>query len=356
MPPKKPQLTHFLCLPLPTHAAPQWQTSLQQFTSEIQSVTSSKSLLPPTSSTSALPIATGPIPTKAIRPVGTLHLTIGVMSLTKPEKVEAAVALLKSMDLASNLGAIKRGRTGETLGAEAAQAEGEQYKHSPSTSGNGSSQSDQKSAPQPLTLSFTGLKSMHSPKKTSFLYTAPTDPTGRLYPFCQAIKDRFIQEELMIEERRALKLHATVLNTIYAGKVYARKAEDSHSGDNEAKESGSAENLDKDGRSEEEHHNEVQPDKGPEEEEHEHAAEEHSATEPVARPQDQPGKKKGRRKKQSIRFDARDLLNRYAEFEWACNVAIGKVAICEMGAKKITNGKGEVVGEEYTEIASVRLP
>jgi activating signal cointegrator complex subunit 1 len=48
-----------------------------------------------------------------------------------------------------------------------------------------------------------------------------------------------------------------------------------------------------------------------------------------------------------LRFDARDLIERYKDVVWAENVRIDRVQICKMGAKKILNGEGEVVAEEY---------
>lgn len=77
---------------------------------------------------------------------------------------------------------------------------------------------------------------MHSPSKTSFLYTAPTDRSGRLLPFCQQLKDMFVKEGLMLDEsgkgRKELTLHITVLNTIYARSAKRRMDEKPASGEN----------------------------------------------------------------------------------------------------------------------------
>ncbi len=49
------------------------------------------------------------------------------------------------------------------------------------------------------------------------------------------------------------------------------------------------------------------------------------------------------------------MIAKYQGFEWAKDVHIERLNICEMGAKKtIENGK--VVNEEYIEVASVPLP
>jgi activating signal cointegrator complex subunit 1 len=47
-------------------------------------------------------------------------------------------------------------------------------------------------------------------------------------------------------------------------------------------------------------------------------------------------------------------LERYQDFVWARDVVLDRIAICEMGAKKVVEN-GEVVGEQYTEVASVSL-
>src|SRR5438874_5519918 len=103
MPPPKAPLTHFLCLPLATSTStPHLSSSLQKFASSYSYP------LPPTSAPSHESTSTpsrdpgspSPPPTlppapfgqKAVRPVGTLHLTLGVMNLQAPERVEAALS------------------------------------------------------------------------------------------------------------------------------------------------------------------------------------------------------------------------------------------------------------------------
>lgn len=72
----------------------------------------------------------------------------------------------------------------------------------------------------PLNISLRGLSTMGSSKKASVLYTHPIDATNRLLPFATAIKQRFVQEGLIVNEkgREKLLLHATVLNTVYVKK------------------------------------------------------------------------------------------------------------------------------------------
>lgn len=311
------------------------------------------------------------IPVKAIRPVGTLHLTIGVMSLKEEGRVEGAVDCLRGVDLGGLLGGAK-GESRSTIreddieqrgkypidpagrqmsgSASAAKLEVIDRMSIPGTKEamqppEGSTGTGSPPPPPPLTLSFTGLKSMQSPKSTSFLYVPPTDTTGRLYPFCQSLRDHFTAEGFMLEEDRALKLHATILNTIYAGKVFPSKklvqGPDGRFGVAEVGVSGGGDEGD-----EHHKHEQVSGKSGDEEKLVDGRKE---GTQPK-------GKKKGKRKKQVVKFDARELMRRYVDCVWAQDVRIEKVAICEMGAKKMTDEKGEVVGEEYTEVASVPLP
>ena len=126
---------------------------------------------------------------------------------------------------------------------------------------------------------------MQSVSSTSIIYTVPHDPTSRLYPFCLALRDTFTAAGFLVPEKRPLKLHVTVANTIYAG-----------------------------GR----------------------------------------GKKgKGKAGKEMGKFDVRNIIEREGEIVWAENVRLEMVAICEMGAKEVGEGEGEV---EYTKIESVLLP
>jgi len=71
MSPKTPPKTHFICLPLRT-------------LSFRNKVTAFNALLPNT------------VPQSIIRPPGSLHFTLGVMSLTTPDEIESAVTFLRS--------------------------------------------------------------------------------------------------------------------------------------------------------------------------------------------------------------------------------------------------------------------
>jgi activating signal cointegrator complex subunit 1 len=188
--PKKPPLTHFLCLPLVTEAnKSQLQRGLEQLRHELED---------------------GNIaPSKAVRPVGTLHLTLGVMSLDA-DRLAAATQHLEELDLAQ----ILRGITTRTVAEAAAESglvsENLNAAAPPNTAAF--------AAPDPsaLNVDLQALIPMHAARSTSILYAEPRDPNHRLMPFAKALRDSFVEHGFLVEDTRPLKLHATVVNTIYA--------------------------------------------------------------------------------------------------------------------------------------------
>ncbi|KAI9766306.1 MAG: hypothetical protein M1839_004921 [Geoglossum umbratile] len=177
---KQPQspLTHFLCLPLVTaDSRPPLHDSLQQFSADI--LTSGSG-------------GQAAIPEKAIRPLDTLHLTLGVMALQEPEKLERARKLLQTIDPQSLLQTVSAAAEQDALPPQVPREA------------------------VPLTISLESVVSMHPPASTSILYTTPVDTTNRLGPFCQLLRDIFRKEDLVEDDGRPLLLHATILNTTYA--------------------------------------------------------------------------------------------------------------------------------------------
>lgn len=55
--------------------------------------------------------------------------------------------------------------------------------------------------------------------------------------------------------------------------------------------------------------------------------------------------------KAKLTIDAREILEKYEEFEWISDMKIEKVAICRMGAKKMEDGE-----EEYEVEAEADMP
>lgn len=172
MPPKpvRASPTHFVCISL---AGPQLAKSMAAFHTEVTN-----------------PASFG-VPPSAVRPVGTMHLTLGVMSL-KDESIEHAKELLKGLRLNEFLASAKAG----------------------------TSTTDDRPS-----ITLKGLHAMQSPAKTSVLYAAPVDTDGILYKFCDQIKTAFQEAGLMAKEDRPLLLHATVVNTIYVKDGRGRRRE-----------------------------------------------------------------------------------------------------------------------------------
>ena len=312
---KRPPLTHFLCLPMVTPTSrPQLEASIKIFRQEVSPATSKANEGvekagggDSTDGETVLPF----VHPKAIRPVGSLHCTLGVMSLDK-EKLSEAIELLESFDVQSFLS----GSTSESTSiAEPGVTEDE--------GGIGSLTKPITPPPVgraaiPLQVDLKGLVSIHSPKQTSILYTAPTDETGRLAPFCIALQNVFKDKGFIIEDR-PLKLHATVVNTIYAkGRKPPTRSNAYGSGSTNVGANyqlGEAGSSTSDGRSQ---------GHGP------------NANAP-------------------LKIDATTILEQYKDFVWAKDVVLDRVAICEMGAKKIVDDEGNVKDEEYTEVASIAL-
>lgn len=175
--PPRPSPTHFLCIPL---ASTQLAQTLGAFRTDVTS-----------------PMSFG-VPSDAVRPLGTLHLTLGVMSL-KDDGIDRAVTLLKSLRFKEIISRVRAaGRV--TSPSQNAAAVGS-VSDGPSNNG--------------ISITLQGLHPMQEASKTSVLYAPPLDPEGILYRFCEGIRATFIQSGIMTDEGRPLLLHATIINTIY---------------------------------------------------------------------------------------------------------------------------------------------
>lgn len=230
-PPKRPLLTHFLCLPLCTLSSkPQWQSSVQAFAKDVY--------------------AQGLNP-EAIPSVDMLHLTLGVMSLTTEDKKTAACQLLKGEEVRrliwksagfnceveegkgnsahqENLGLGKSegqnleagSSTQQHLGAEkssgTAPSSQQQPQHMDHLDSNQSSPS--LPASSPYTTSLSGLHTTRIRTSTSTLYASPSPLVSPLHTLCQSLRELFLHANLLIPESRPLLLHATVFNTLYCAK------------------------------------------------------------------------------------------------------------------------------------------
>lgn len=179
--PPRPAPTHFLCIPL---AGMQLANALASFRTDV---------------TSAMSFG---LPKDAVRPLGTLHLTLGVMSLNQ-DGVGKAVEILRGLKLREIL-AESRVVNSNRMSAAALALSGGDIDESQLSHPNGG-----------LSLTIRGLHSMQPAAKATVLYAPPSDPTGILYDFCKLLQKPFQDGELMIDENRPLLLHATIVNTIY---------------------------------------------------------------------------------------------------------------------------------------------
>ena len=294
---KKPPLTHFLCLPLlTTTSIPQLQESLSLFKQSVAHP--AKSETPANEDAEATASTTkAVIPEKAFRPLGVLHLTLGVMSLCSEEKMNAAKDLLGSLNLSellveSGSHPVDSSNGKDVMGLDSARSEPagtapaflETLKHvvtSPSLP---------KPSVEPLVISLQGLQAFPGPHKATVLHCPPHDQTSRLYPFCLKLKQIFTEAGFLEPETRPLVLHATIVNTVYVKK------------------------------------------------DHRHE----------------------KRRMGAISFDATEIMRTYnekvgmesgnaaGEFVWANDILIDRVRICKMGAKRVEDEK---LGQEYAVFA-----
>ncbi|KAF2866074.1 AKAP7 2'5' RNA ligase-like domain-containing protein [Massariosphaeria phaeospora] len=291
--PKTPALTHFLCLPLVNDLTkPQLQQSLDVFKEDMakEEVVSSK----------------------AIRPLGTLHLTIAVMAL-KETALEEAGKCLQDLDLQELL------RNAQSRLTESTPDSQEVTEMSASEKGGSGPEAENPA----LSLSLRSLVPMGAARNTSVLYAKPVDATARLYPFASALRDHFMEKGFLVRETRPLKLHATIVNTIYA----------------------------KPRRKPPPRPQPLPTRNGPESEPPERKQDDDGTEHVVA----SRGEGRGLNPNRWLHFDATSIIERYADTVWADGVRIEKVQICKMGAKKILNEDGEVVEEEYEEVFSKAL-
>jgi activating signal cointegrator complex subunit 1 len=167
-----PRLTHFLCLPLVNEGSrPQLEQAMEVFVQQPRHNVFHEA---------------------AIRPIGTFHLTLGMMSLTTEEKLQEAIQFLNEIDLQDVLSSISTRASSLT----------------PDDSGI--------EANVKLHISLNSLAPMDVPEKTRVLYSVPDDSTDRLQHLGEKLQLLFREKELVVDEKRELKLHATVVNTTYS--------------------------------------------------------------------------------------------------------------------------------------------
>ncbi|GKZ19203.1 hypothetical protein AbraIFM66951_008037 [Aspergillus brasiliensis] len=179
---KRPPLTHFLCLPLINAISlPQLESSLATFKASIPSLPSPQDQHQQHGQQHHHQLQPQPlIPPSAHRPVGTLHLTLGVMSLPTPDRLSQAIRFLQSLDLEAMLREIPPQSDAEVSPAPA--------------SGPPAS---------PFLISLESLHAIPRAKAATVLHAAPVDPTNRLYPFCVRLRDKFLEEGFLVGDKPA---------------------------------------------------------------------------------------------------------------------------------------------------------
>ncbi|KAK6344660.1 hypothetical protein TWF718_006618 [Orbilia javanica] len=257
--------THFLCLPLhgsyyqtlpPAHVS--LKRALKQFTID---ETDREPGLSEADEKSV-------IPRDAFRPFDTLHLTLGVMTLSTKEEVENAISTLRDLDIS-------------------------QFLPPPPVAGG-----DRK-----VYVDLKGLEPFSNTQSNitncNVLFVPPTDASSssqtRLLQFSESLRAYFIEKGILTPENRPLKLHATVINTVYCKRI------------NPALDSRNVGRRDRNSR------------------------------------------------QNRIQFDATEVLEKYRGHVWVEGLEIDRVQICRMGAKKgvevvLDDGTTEVVGGGYESV------
>ncbi|MCJ1460820.1 hypothetical protein MMC28_011202 [Mycoblastus sanguinarius] len=165
---RKNVLTHFLCLPLLGAASKlQYRKSVRQFLNDLASAT---------------------VPRGAIRPPGVLHIGLGPMSLTTPDRLAAASSVLKSIDVEAILHKLEdQVEKGICFSAERfwSDISSRPKDKAPATP-------TLRISPAPLEITVSKLKSSEaSSSPTSRLFAQVSDSTHRLGPFCLAARQAF---------------------------------------------------------------------------------------------------------------------------------------------------------------------
>ncbi|KAJ6781629.1 hypothetical protein PWT90_08361 [Aphanocladium album] len=132
--------THFLCIPLLRR---QLACSMAAFKADVTSIN-----------------AASPLPPSAVRPPGTMHITLGVMHLPTRAQVDAAVTLLRDLRL--------RDIISDARGSLSARAGG--------LAGGGGGGTPTEGS---VWLTLRGLRAMQDPARTGVLYAPPLDADGQ---------------------------------------------------------------------------------------------------------------------------------------------------------------------------------
>ncbi|KAB8273660.1 AKAP7 2'5' RNA ligase-like domain-containing protein [Aspergillus minisclerotigenes] len=192
---KRPPLTHFLCLPLVNSTSlPQLESSLAVFKASIPRRTLRYGA-------PEQPL----IPDGALRPVGTLHLTLGVMSLPTKERLNEAIEFFQSLDLVTMVREAEKIASARAQGKKRNAASASATEQSSSSSAGEVAKSHDESRPSPFTVSLESLHALPRARTATVLHATPVDPTARLYPFCELLRDKFLEAGFLLGEQKKEK-------------------------------------------------------------------------------------------------------------------------------------------------------
>ncbi|KAE8415690.1 AKAP7 2'5' RNA ligase-like domain-containing protein [Aspergillus pseudocaelatus] len=192
---KRPPLTHFLCLPLVNSTSlPQLESSLAAF----------KASIPRRALRYGAP-EQPLIPDGALRPVGTLHLTLGVMSLPTKDRLSEAIEFFQSLDLVTMVREAEKIASARAQGRKRNTPLVSAAEQSSSSSAGEVAKSQGESPPSPFTVSLESLHALPRARAATVLHAAPVDPTARLYPFCELLRDRFLEAGFLLGDQKKEK-------------------------------------------------------------------------------------------------------------------------------------------------------
>ncbi|OJJ89125.1 uncharacterized protein ASPGLDRAFT_89573, partial [Aspergillus glaucus CBS 516.65] len=199
---KKPQLTHFLCLPLVNSISlPQLESSFVTFKATIPASPAQQEQGQNGPQQASIDQGRPLIPDGALRPVGTLHLTLGVMSLPSKERFEEALEFFQSLDLVAMMHEAEE--KAENIRSRKGRLEQPSTPSFPGSRGDSEFDSVQEivgpattisqTMPRPFNVSLESLHALPRPRSATVLHATPVDPTSRLYPFCEMLRDEFLE-------------------------------------------------------------------------------------------------------------------------------------------------------------------
>ncbi|KAJ5485265.1 hypothetical protein N7539_005253 [Penicillium diatomitis] len=128
------------------------------------------------------------------------------MSLPNKERLQDAVAFLKSLDLSDLLREADRvaRERGEKSAKKArtTQSQAHPQPQQPASEALPPVSYNSQATPQLLRVSLESLHALPRAKAATVLHASPVDPTGRLYPFCVMLRDKFIEAGFVLNESK----------------------------------------------------------------------------------------------------------------------------------------------------------